>query len=46
MAAVKGQQGQAPGTIEDMRTLACRHNGRSLSSTYHDTNTKLLWPCD
>jgi hypothetical protein len=46
MAAVKGQQGQAPGTIEDMQTLARRHNGRCLSSTYRDTKTKLLWQCD
>jgi len=46
MAAVKGQQGQAPGTVEGMQTLVLRHNGRCLSSTYRDTNTKLLWQCD
>jgi hypothetical protein len=32
MAAVKGRQGQALGTIEDMQALARRHNGRCLSS--------------
>ncbi len=42
MAAVKGQQGQAPGTVEDMQTLVLRHNGRCLSSTCRNTNTKLL----
>jgi ATP/maltotriose-dependent transcriptional regulator MalT len=32
MAAVKGRQGQALGTIEDMQALARRHNERCLSS--------------
>jgi len=32
-------------TIDDMRRLAQEHDGRCLSGTYINKNTKLLWEC-
>ena len=33
-------------TIHDMQNLAHKHGGKCLSTTYHNSSTKLLWQCD
>ncbi len=32
-------------TIQEMKTLAAKHNGKCLSESYQNIKTKLRWQC-